>query len=899
MARPGVTAPPETARTSGGNRSRLGLLLFSEVCLLAAMAGILACRFFWPGLLTAAVILLLDMPRSCRPLRVLCLAASFFCAYGYTALRLPEPPPAPAWLERAAWPAENAQGEILPADPIRLRGSVARVDALPGDRIRIRLEQCLPAPANAEEDREGASPLPGDGVYPGAIAWVWHHPTFIPLAGDVVEATVSVRPQRSFSNPGTVDIERYWHDRGVWFRAWSGSRTDLRLIRKNGADPPGLLHPGLLRTVASARRALQKRFEAALPRDARGAATPAAGLLPALLFGDRSRITPEQSDLFARSTLAHSLALSGLHLGFAGLAGFALASALGRLRPGLWLIMPRPKLALLLSLPFAGLYLWLGQAPVSLLRAAAMLFFSTVLLLSNRPRVLIGGLFAALAALLLFNPLSLFDLSLQLSALCIAAIALVLPFLTALSSRLFPPPDKTGRHVGPLPRKMRIWRAAVVMSGISLVIQVALLPLTATAFGGSGLLFPLNLLWLPVLSLVVLPLAFLGLFASALGLETTAAFMLQGAALPCDALLGLLLWLDKAGLLAAPLLPRPHWLTAAGFWLLCLGIAMPLTRRIGASEKRPEFFKGDILLVIAAVCLLLLPPAMAVLENRRTGVSLRLLDVGQGQAVLLEWTGLDGATPHGRVLVDGGGFASATFDAGKALVAPVLTENALPRLEAVINSHPDTDHLAGLIYILEHFAVGRYLTNGDSATGALAAREARALAGSGLVPERLAAGDALELAPSLRLEVIWPPEHVADEFKGHGKGGEKGNNASLVMRLVWRGKPLALLCGDAESPTLSALLAQGAPLEARVLVLPHHGAASSHVPAFYDAAGPSLALASCGYGNQWGFPSANVRRSLRERRIPLLTTAESGQIRLVWRSASAAPLVRPARQRQF
>lgn len=884
--------------------------------MLAGLAGILSLRYPAQGALLLALIWLLDLPRSRPWPRLLCLLLVFSLCLAYAAVRENRAPPVPDWLGRASLPFADqgeAGGESLPPAPLRVSALVEGVEPLSGGRLRMLLTDLVPEHAV----QNGSGPA----AYRGKAAWTWYRPEFTPLPGQRLTADMRLAPQRGFANPGSYDPERYWLDRGVFFRAWSGTRAGALAL----APEKGGLYERARYRLALVRAGLQSAFYAALPRQGAGngtyeaaAAAPGkeagkkpgkepgkaarakggqtslargAAVLPALIFADRSGLDASERDLFARATLAHSLALSGLHLGFALLAGWCLALLLGRLVPGIWLRLARPKLALLLALPFAALQLVLGQFPLSLMRAAAMLVVWTIFLLLDRPRVLLDGLFAALALLLLLNPLWLFDLSLQLSALCVAVMALALPRIQNLARRfaLFAAPRAPEQG-----RLNRALRGGFTLLSISFCIQLALLPLTARAFGASGLMFPLNLLWLPVLGTLVMPLAYLGLFCAGLGLETAAGLCLTAANWPCAALVRLLHGLDAAGLLPAPLLPRPHWLSMAGFWLLLLCLpALAALWRNGPGQSFAHKVRLAAVSLLAAT-MLGLPPLAAVLDKARPGVRLALLDVGQGQAALVEWSGIGPDRAHGRLLLDGGGFATGDFDIGKAVIAPVLTDNALPRLEAVINSHPDTDHLAGLLFILERFAVGRYLTNGQEPLPRLAARQSAALKKSGLAAENLRAGQAIELAPGLHLECLWPTAEEAQERAGPLKT-EAGNNASLVVRLVWQGRPLALFCGDAEIPALQGLLRQGRATVAQVLVLPHHGSAGSMLPAFYRAVNPALALASCGYGNAWGFPSRVVREELAKKGVPLLTTADCGQIGLFWNTPEEAPVMTQAR----
>ncbi|MCL1939429.1 MAG: DNA internalization-related competence protein ComEC/Rec2 [Desulfovibrionaceae bacterium] len=852
--------------------SLLRILLFPEVCLLAGIAGILAQRFPGPGLVLLALVWLLDLPRTASWTRTFFYLSVFCFAFGYAAWRTPAPEPVPDWL-RVASAVVDARGKAArPSGALRIQARVLSCDLLQGERARVILTDVLPAVSGAE-----------DTPYHGKIVWAWREPDFMPLPGQKLEISVRLSKVRSLTNPGAWDTEGYWRDRGVWFRASSGDKTKAVILEDGGL-------------LSRLRRDLRERFYAVLPREEISEGSriiQAAAILPAMVFADRSRISHEQGDLFAKSTLGHSLALSGLHLGFAVLAGFALAYVAGLLYPRLWLHIARPSLAMLFSLPFALLYLWLGQMPVSLVRAACMLAFWSLLVFLKRPRVLLDGLFAALAVILAVDPLALFDIGLQLSALSVAAIALCLPELFQLSTRFFP----LRRYPGV---SGKILRGGFITLGISFSIQVFLLPLIAHIFGFSGLLFPLNLIWLPVLGSVVLPLSFAGLFLIALGADTLASFVLYLAVLPCEALMALLLALDKAGLLLAPVMPRPHWLSAAGYWLL-LSLLPGFLRRIPRREFRSGDGQGALsgyaAFVVCGLVMLMAPVGQAWFENTRPGVRLRLLDVGQGQAVLLEWTGLGGDREAGRVLIDGGGFTVGSFDVGRSVVSPVLTRNALPRLDMAIATHPDADHIAGLFFILRHFAVGHYYSNGDPPLSPLAEREQEALARRGLDKEVLCAGDRLELARDLYLEVLWPPHAEQRALLPQGAKRDRANNASLVLRLTWHGVPLLLACGDAQIAALRGLLQiqDSAGLGAQVLILPHHGSAGSLVPEFYRAVSPQLALVSCGYGNYWGFPAPAVVSALEALDIPLRSTAEFGQIAVHWTDPGAEPEISFAR----
>jgi len=284
-------------------------------------------------------------------------------------------------------------------------------------------------------------------------------------------------------------------------------------------------------------------------------------------------------------------------------------------------------------------------------------------------------------------------------------------------------------------------------------------------------------------------------------------------------------------------------------------------------------------LLVASALFFLIGPSLRVLDAAEHTTSLHLMDVGQGQALLIQAPG--GA----RMLIDGGGLLSPRLDTGRDILAPALSANHAPRLEWIVNSHPDHDHLQGLFHLLTHFRVAAFAGNGD--TRLKPAKELAALLDTrGYPRQTLTAGDSIRLAPGLRVDVLHPPAG----FKGNS------NNCSLVLRLLWNDMPLALIPGDVERPAIRHMLDSGLDLRAPVLILPHHGGISSFAPELYDAVGARLALA--GNGPSPRYPAPDVRNALAARGIRLLETAVSGRILLRWQDAHGPPDMRGARSIQ-
>lgn len=885
-------------------------LLLRQLLLLAFLAGVFASRYPAPALCGLGLLAVHQWRRFTAPgprFAALFLALFAFCAAlgaGYALWRAEPLPPLPEWARQAASPTErhlrlSAGGDAARGGPngiwlaaenrIPAQGGGIEKDGLfrRGQRYRARV-----AAVDGRADRslrlilENVQPLNGGAPYPGRVAFTWYRaltpegvrplppdtPAHLrrplaapllpsrPLPGDELELTLRLREVRGLKNPGLWDIEPYWADQGVGLRAWEQGEGPAPELARPGASRPDIW-----------RERWRQGILAALPKAGEDLAS-GGELIPAMLFDDKYLMDSRDAELLARSTLAHSLALSGMHLGYAAAFGYAAALLLYRLCPGLAARLPRRK-ALFIggALPALG-YLWLGGAPPSLVRAAIMLGCLGWSLYRGKFQALADSLVLAVAAIALWEPTALFDLRLQLSALCMAALAWAAPLFSRVNAAL--------RGPGP---GFALWRRAALGAALlllsSLVIQLALAPLLIKSFGLYGLAMPLNALWLPVLGAVVMPCVFMGLGAVMGGLPGLAALFFKAAVLPCGALLELLRFMDASGALPALFPLRPHWLGMLGFWFLLL--LLPGQK----AGRRPK-------LVLAASLI-----AVSLLLPEPPGVRLRLLDVGQGQAVLLEWGGR-------RLLVDGGGGGSPRFDVGREVVAATLAQNRLPRLDYMLASHLDADHAGGLVFVLRRVATGYYGDNGEPMRSGPGLELAALLAQRGLKRHALRAGDSLDLGGGLILEVLHP-----DLPPGEAPPGAPfdGNRNSLVLRLVWQRdgerRGLALICGDGDRFAQRALLRrlaaenglkEGA-LRAEALVLPHHGAKSSLLPEFYAAVSPRLALASAAYYNAWNFPSPEVADALLEAGIPLLGTGRQGQIEVRWGGPAAAPQVFTAR----
>ena len=886
--------------------SELPSLLFRQRLILAVLAGAVSLRD--PVLGVSFLFLLLAVPQRTGRARAALCGLFFLSGLGVVFLSSPRAPDCPSWAS-------------VPRRSVLVEGRVESVTGLPGGRVRVLLEQVRPLKelpsmpddaagqvrkALARKAETGLSGgrkgYPGNVVedelspVPGLVSMTLYADDMErcgrPVAGQSMRALLRLYPVVGSVNPGTSDFGTYWADRDVWHNARL-NRTRKGPVFLEFSEGEGWLFRasslrekwrGALKDVLENDGRKGDEDQSAGPWSSEGMPSCSQGraMIVALLFGDRSVLTPKTVDLFTRAGLVQSLALSGQHLALAAMAGVAFVSVLSLLNRRLFLAVPRRVLVVAAGLPFALVYLFLGGAPFSLIRAACMMLAAAVFVCLRRSVAPLDALFAAALLLFLGWPLVPFDLSAQLSVLAVAGILLSLPLTSALRRR-FPPASRQERSWRSLPQRAAgfcvRWTGTMLL--LSLSAQMAVLPVLISVFGVVSMNVWMNLVWLPPLTFITLPAAALGLLALVMfGPQPVSDLFFAVAAWPADAMLALLDSMNGAGLLPLIQCFRPSSLTALGYGVLFVGLMLLAGAKVGGRSAGAATRR----LLLAGLVLMPLGQMPGWLDDLRAAcerrVSLTVFDVGQGQAVLIE-------TPEGRVLVDGGGSASPFFDTGRNILAPALTCERMPRLDAVIVSHTDMDHARGLRWILEHFDVGSlcwssFSASDDSADG----RALREIARRRNIPEKiLGRGDVLSLAGDVRLEVVWPDEELMRSLRPGRK--VSGNDASLSFRLMREDAPLALLCGDMTSSALSRLVKSGQDLRAPILVLPHHGAASSFQRKFYDAVSPEAVLVSAAAYNHYGFPSRKVRAEMEERNIPLYSTTMLGGMTVTWTGPDA------------
>lgn len=568
---------------------------------------------------------------------------------------------------------------------------------------------------------------------------------------------------------------------------------------------------------------------------------PESGLLAGILLGREHTLPADLADAFRATGLTHIIVVSGYN--FAVVIQLA-QQALGRLG--------RRWLALWASLSAVALYAALVGLSPPVSRAAIMgaLVIGAVLL--GRKSHPLTALAAATLVMTAANPMLLWSVSFQLSFAATLGLLVALPALHGWLARRAGGAHRSGDDVA-----TPWWVAAVGGLGATVVAQLATLPVLWYHFGEvSVVALPANALVLPLQG-VVMPL---GVCAVALG----AVWLPAGRLTAWPAWLILRYTTLVVEALARLPMASSHVPRAGGPALLgvyALAATVIALRRPGAWARvraaLAAAWRGGRALAALGVAAALICIAASQLPDGRFHA--HFLDVGQGDATLLR-------TPGGRtVLVDGG---------PDPVLLAARVGRALPfwqrRIDLLVVTHADQDHLAGLLGIVERYDVGQVLQGPMAGGEPLADAWLAALAARGIPVVPAARGAVITFAGAMRIEVLHPPQEASG-------AGADDNAGSVVLRVV-AGDCRLLLTGDIDAGTEAELLASGVPLDATALKVSHHGSAGASSAPFIAAAAPEVAIVSVGSDNRFGHPAAATLERLGERGIRVLRTDRDGTI---------------------
>ena len=623
-------------------------------------------------------------------------------------------------------------------------------------------------------------------------------------AGQRWRFTVRLKQPHGSLNPHGFDVELWMFERGLGASGSVRARPDTAPVKL--ADNAG--HP-VERLRQSLRDALQRHV-----RDA-----PSAGVLAALLIGDQAAIDRDGWDLFRTTGVAHLMSISGLHVTmFAWITG-AIVGALWRRHRRLPLWLPTPQAARWGGLLAAAGYALLAGWGVPAQRTVWMIA-AVVLLRSVGARwPLHMVLLAAAAVVTVADPWAMLQPGFWLSFVAVALLLASEPVVAWAAT----PEGWRARTLHALRGGLRT----------QVVATVGLAPLTLVFFQQLSLVgFVANLVAIPLVTLLIVPLAMLGVLLPPLW--PLAAVLVQGltAGLQALAALPLTVWQAAAA---------PPWAMACGLLAGALAV-LPLPWRLRA-------------LAVPLMLPLLWPPVPRPAAGQ---FELVAADVGQGTAVLLR-------TQNHLLLFDTGPAYTPEADAGSRVLLPLLRARGEKRIDLLMLSHRDSDHVGGAASVLAAMPV---VLMSSSLVDGHPLLEPSANGRPAVAHQRCEAGQTWQW-DGVQFRVLHPLP--TDHALPH-----KPNALSCVLQ-VQGATVSALLTGDIEAAQEAALVQrEGAALRSDVLMVPHHGSRTSSTAAFIDAVQPRVAVVQAAYRSRFGHPAPDVVARYDARSVAVVRTDNCG-----------------------
>ncbi len=700
---------------------------------------------------------------------------------------------------------------------LNVRGVVDSSPLIDGDRLTfdLKVQQIM------EERRGKIHPIPEETIRVSIYlnsGTEWHEASRL-LRGSSIQGPFQFERPPALRNPGGFDYARFLYHHSIHWIGFTDRWQEMKIVPPTGFPWRTWLDQG--------RFELAKRIE-------RSYEEPYAGFLRGMLLGERFAVDPELESQFAVLGLSHLLSISGLHVGVLVAGIYFFLTTLG---------LTREKTAGII-LCFLPIYVCLTGAGAPVIRAALMTALVLMTWIFRLSKDLFSFLAVALLIQLAFDPYQLFLVGFQLSYLITAALV-----------------------VGVAPLVERLPFASEWLSqsiAVALIAQLVSFPLLLYHFSEFSILsFVANLFLVPLTSMSI-PLAMGGIWIGFVSeswewlIGKFVAFLL-GFTLQVSQWLFSLSWAHFT------------WAKPSIWWFLFFVASLfyVWVAWIG------DLFYRSFHRLIASSCLFLLIGYAFVAPIWDKGTQITFLDVGQGDAVVLE-------TKRGHVIViDGGNKASPReekwrwkrkpIDMGERVVLPFLKSRGIRQIDFWILTHGDRDHIGGVMAVSKRIPVKQVIRSIHPPREGLEEELVRFFQQTGTKVSSVQYG----LTNRIEERIYWQFLHPDHQRKLGTK--EKGNEDSIVCLLSIEGRKV-LLTGDIGQKAEERILADWQLPTIDILKVAHHGSGSATTKRWLEKLSPREAVISVGEKNRYGHPHEEVLERLRAYRVRVWRTDWHGAV---------------------
>lgn len=635
------------------------------------------------------------------------------------------------------------------------------------------------------------------------------------FSGCMLQFPFQLEKPMSARNPGGFDYAAYLKRQQIYWQTRVPTVAQIKLVSCQST---------FTGKIQQLRQTLSERLVMLYPEKH-------AGVLRAMLLGEQQTLDDMTQEMFSTLGLVHVLSISGLHVSILVACLYFLLLICGCTRE-------RAAVVILFFLPFYAL-LTGGNAPV--IRSVVMAGMILLSVILRQTSDAVSFLALAFLTLLLNNPLQLWEPGFQLSFLLTFGL---LYYVAPLS------------HHIPLPwHRLQQAIAAMVVS------QVMSFPvIIAHFYQYAWLSGPINVVFSPIYSAVVLPGSTLSLLISYISLEW-GSWLAQAITWLMEVLDRILTWIATLPNMTYSFSPPSLGWMICFFTVAWLFYAMVVTDR--GSLRRFRYVAFAVLLGLIG---------MLVGRNGTSVTTITMIDVGQGDALLLETAG-------GKViLIDGGGtmpFPTKawqqqrnTFEVGRNVVVPYLRYRGINHIDVMVMTHGDGDHIRGLSAVMERISVGEVWHSGAAPADVFEQKLLQRIQEKRIPIHMVQADVQFALEDGIKISMLHPPANVSRT---------NSNDSSIVM-LLQLYRTNMLLTGDMEQPAEQEVINKYKLQPVQVLKVAHHGSKTSTTEEWLTVTKPQEALISVGSNNRYGHPHADVIERLRRIGAQIWRTDSHGAV---------------------
>jgi len=630
-----------------------------------------------------------------------------------------------------------------------------------------------------------------------------------------------IHPFTNFNNPGGFNYKKFMtHQKRIFGNAYA-KENQIEILDQ---APPDSLQKRVILHVQTTVSQIFKEYTS----------KQASGLLHEIVLGKGEYLLSETRDVFVATGVSHLLAISGLHMGMIAMTALFLST---------WLFRRSEKLCLYgwsdycAAIPafFLMLFYFIisGMSP-SAQRAFIMITVFLCAQVFSKEQIAINTLCFAGSLILMWDLRSLSDISFQMSFCAV--------FFIITGFQRIP---EHWREISKKKAVQYVWQMLLC----STLAIIATSPLALHYFYHTSFMGLItNLFAIPVIGFIILPFALLSVFFVFLW-KSIAIHMIVLCGYASDTIILLIQNMNK---FSHPFEYYGHLNHFELFlWYVIMSVSvLSLRRRI-----------KTFLMVIIGFLIILDVGYWTYHRNMHDDLRITTLDVGLGNAALVDLPGGD------CMMVDGGGL-SLSFDIGKYVVAPYLWRNKIKSLKTLILTHPDQDHLHGLIFLARHFNVQTAWTNGDHKSTFLFQLWEKSLKEMHIKDIHISAGYEKKLG-DVKIKFFNPP--VKNPF-------EDTNNNSLVFQVEFQKKTF-LFTGDIEKEAESLLCRTYCnELQSNLMMCPHHGSRSSSIPEFIQCVQPTHVVISASGFNRYHLPDPRIINRYKQAGCQVYSTGHDGAV---------------------